>query len=115
MGGLRKEMGGLRKQMGGLRKEMGGAQTYLDSLCDAHLRAEVAKQFGQDYSRQLTATSVWDFITLLFDGATQSPAVMTDVRPLIEMASRITAKLVDEQIPARLLEAIHRRLEVGML
>ena len=90
-------------------------KTILGSLYGTHVCAEVAKLLGQDYSRQLTASSVWDFLTLLFDGATQRPATITDHRQLVEMGRRIAAKLVEEQLPTRLLRSIHYRLEVGML
>ena len=105
----------LRTDIRNIRKDLGGVKTILGSLYGTHVRAEVAKLFGQDYSRQLTASSVWDFLTLLFDGATQRPATITDHRQLVEMRRRIAAKLVEEQLPTRLLRSIHYRLEVGML
>jgi hypothetical protein len=71
-------------------------RTLRTEMCEAQLRPEVAKLFGHDHSKQLTALSVQDLLLVLPDSAIYSPASNTDCRQFVKVARRVTSKLVQK-------------------
>ncbi len=56
------ELAKMRTDIGRLRKGVDGIQRGLGSMLESQARLGVAKQFGERYSRQLTALSVQDLV-----------------------------------------------------
>lgn len=109
--GLLKE--GMDQQFAGLDKQLTKIDRQLEKFMEAQGRGEAEKLFGPGYSKSLLARSVCDLTYLIpdnvFDDCGEEGAELPRRLALVE---RVGERLVEKEIPEKLLRSIAAKLEV---
>lgn len=103
----------VESQLGVLESQLGVQANQLGDLLEEQSRSKVISLFGVSYAKPLLALSVQDLLLVFPDEALyNSPSTKEVFRALLLLATKATRRLVEDQVPTRLLQCFQEGLQV---
>ena len=107
------QLGVQANQLGVHANQLGVLANQLGDLLEDQSRSHVVSLFGASYAKPLLALSVQDLLLVFPDEALyNSPSTKEVFRAPLLLATKATTRLVEDQVPTRLLQSFQEGLQV---